>query len=125
MFKFTHIFVWRFIKVTIWELIENYWWNKVKKQVDDYPYYWNYLQSYFWENKIFTNQFSYLYNIIHDDKDNLEFAFNILKLNKNSLFSKEYLDSIAYSDKLWKKAWWDKNKYWELYEKDRNKKKSS
>ncbi len=73
------------------------------------------------ENKIFTNQYSYIYNIIHDDKDNKNFAFNILKLNKNNLFSKKYLDDIDYHDRLWKKAKWNRDKYWELYEKDLNK----
>ncbi len=125
LFKLTHIFIWRFIKISIWELIEQHWDRTIKKQIDDYPYYWNYLQQYFWENKTFTNQYSYLYNIIHDDKDNFNFAFNELKLNRNNLFSKEYLDNIDYHNKLWKKAKWNRDKYWELYENDLKKKKST
>lgn len=118
LLNLSHIFVWRFFKITIWESIEKYWWNKVLKQIEDYPYYWNYLQSFFWENKLLSNQFSYIYNIIHDDKDNTDFVFNILWLNKQNLFSKEYLDQINYHDKLWKKAKGNREKYWELYEKD-------
>ena len=118
LFKLTHTFIWRFIKVTIWGSVEKYWDRKIKKQIEEYPCYWHYLQQFFWENKMLSNQYSYIYNIIHDDKDNKNFAFNILKLDKNNLFSKKYLDGIDYHDKLWKKAKWNRDKYWELYEND-------
>jgi len=121
LFKLTHTYVWRFIKVTIWENIEKYWDRKIEKQIDDWACYWNYLQQFFWENKMLSDQYSYVYNIIHEDKDNMNFAFNVLKLNKNNLFSKDYLDRINKHDRLMKKAKWDKNKYWELYEKELDK----
>lgn len=92
LLKLTYIFTAHFIKVTIWELIEEFWVHKVEKRLDDRYYYRNYLQMYFNENKFTTNQYSFLYNCINDDKDNLKFAFWDLWLEKSELFSEHYLE---------------------------------
>lgn len=116
LMKITFIFIWRFIAVTIWETIEKYRKHEILKQVDDRPCYWHYLQFFFGYNKIFSNQFSGIYNLIHDNPYIKDFTYNKLLLVREELFSKEYLDEIDLHDKFWKESWRDKDKYADLRE---------
>ncbi len=127
LFTLSLMFSARFLKVTIWYDIEQKWKNKILKQIDDRPYYRNYLQSLFNENKMISNQFSELYNLIHDNKKlNLDLIYNKIGLSENSLFSFEYLEDIRIHDFIMDKADWDKEKYQDLffrYYKNKKKKK--
>lgn len=114
LINITLIYLPRFLKVTIWEQIETYWKHKILHPVEEYKYYWNYIQFLFWENKLLTNQYSWVYNLIHDDKDNKKYAFEELWLDINNLFEKEYLENIKLSNRMWKKADWDRDKYSDL-----------
>lgn len=116
LFTLSLMFSARFLKVTIWYDIEQNWKNKILKQIDDYSYYWNYLQFLFNENKIITNQYSGLYNLIHDNKElNLDLIYNKIGLIEKNLFSPEYLENIRVSDFIMDKAEWDREKYKDLF----------
>lgn len=107
------IYIPRFLKATIWKLVEKYRENKILNPVEWYLYYYNYLSSLFWENKLISNQYSQIYNLIHDDKFNNDFI-NELWIDINNLFEKEYLKKTKISDSCRKKSKWDKEKYAEL-----------
>lgn len=113
LIEITLIYVPRFFKVTIWKLMEECWKNKILKPVEWYLYYYNYLSFLFWENKIISNQYSTIYNLIHDDKDNEKFIKE-LWIDEHNLFEKEYLKQVALSNRCRKKAKWDSKKYCEL-----------
>lgn len=119
LFELTLIYIPRFFKITIWKQIEQNWRNKIVNPINWYEYYWNYLQYLFWENKILTNQYSEIYNLIHDDKDN-ENYLKELWIDINNLFEKDYLNSINVFNSCRKKAKWDKEKYMEYLKKHKN-----
>lgn len=106
----TLIYIPRFFKVTIWNEIEKYRTNKILNPADWETYYRNDLQYLFWENKWITNQYSEIYNLIHDNKFNWE-ILKSLKIKENDLFWKEYLKQIEISNSCRKKAKWDSEKY--------------
>lgn len=114
LINITLIYLPRFLKATIGDQIELYWKQEIFNPIEDYKYYRNYLQYMFGENKIFTNQYSEIYNLIHDDADNYTYAFEDLKLDTNNLFEKEYLDKMKFVNKTWKKAKWNREKYKDL-----------
>lgn len=114
LIEITLVYIPRFIKSCIWEFVEKYWGNEILNPVEWYLFYWNYLQYLFWENKIFSNQYSQVYNLIHDDEFNKNFIKE-LWIDVNNLFDGGYLKEIKISNNYRKKAKWDKDKYCELY----------
>lgn len=123
LIQITLIYIPRFLKATIGEQIEKYWKHEILNPLGECKYYWNYMQFFFGENKFITNQYSEIYNLIHDDPEHKKYAFEELKLDINNLFEKEYLKEIKISDKLRKKAKCNKDKYKELsanYYKDKS-----
>lgn len=113
LIELTLIYIPRFFKVTLWKSIEKYWNNKIPNKISSETYH-NYLQFLFWENKLLSNQYSEIYNLINDNKENEVFLKEV-KIEFNNLFEKGYLDDIKRSDRCRKKAKWDKEKYIELF----------
>lgn len=92
-FSLSLMFSARFIKTTMGLDIEKVWGNRVLNQIEDYPHYWNYLQFLFNENKIFTNQFSWLYNLIFDNKKkNYNLIIEEIWLDLDMLFTSKFLN---------------------------------
>ena len=116
LIEITLIYIPRFLNVCIWKLIEKYWANRILNPVEWYLFYRNYLQFLFWGNNLISNQYSQIYNLIHDDKFNKDFIKE-LSIDINNLFEKEYLKKMEISNRYRKKAKWNKEKYWELMSK--------
>lgn len=107
------IYIPRFFRITIWEKIEAFWTEKILNPVEEYLYYRNYLQFLFGENKIFSNQYSEIYNLLLD-KDITSYLEDELGINTHNLFEPKYLAEQKADAALWKKAKWDKEKYCKL-----------
>lgn len=107
------IYIPRFFRITIWEKIEEFWTEKILNPVEEYPYYRNYLQFLFEENKILSNQYSEIYNLLWD-KDITSYLEEELDINTHNLFEPEYLEEQKANEALWNKAKWNKEKYYKL-----------
>lgn len=107
------IYIPRFFRITIWEKIEAFWTEKILNPVEEYPYYRNYLQFLFGENKILSNQYSEIYNLLLD-KDITSYLEDELGINTDNLFEPEYLEEQKANEVLWKKAKWNKEEYYKL-----------
>ena len=107
------IYIPRFFRITIWEKIEAFWTEKILKPVEEYPYYRNYLQFLFEENKILSNQYSEIYNLLLD-KDITSYLEDELDINTHNLFEPEYLEEQKANEALWKQAKWNKEEYYKL-----------
>lgn len=107
------IYIPRFFRITIWEKIEEFWTEKILNPVEEYPYYRNYLQFLFEENKILSNQYSEIYNLLLD-KDITSYLEDGLGINTHNLFEPEYLEEQKANEALWKQAKWNKEEYYKL-----------
>ena len=107
------IYIPRFFRITIWEKIEAFWTEKILNPVEEYPYYRNYLQFLFGENKILSNQYSEIYTLLLD-KDITSYLEDELGINTHNLFEPEYLAEQKANEALWKKAKWNKEEYYKL-----------
>lgn len=107
------IYIPRFFRITIWEKIEAFWTEKILNPVEEHLYYRNYLHFLFGENKILSNQYSEIYNLLLD-KDITSYLEDELGINTHNLFEPEYLAEQKANEALWKQAKWNKEEYYKL-----------
>jgi len=123
LFQITIYYIARLYKVTIWEDIEKYLLEEVDYVVEWWQNrYSNYLRYFFQENWFLSNQYSWWYNMLTENEDFRKLLEDDIWIKMEKIIEKGYIKEQQYHDKLWKKAKWNRDIYWKLWEEDMKRK---